>query len=740
MYLVAFISPYPHHLFIIIDNTIRALDSILKEMNGSSSNDLRLDSPPKQNPYHLSQAPEESFGVLGGHREQPRGNVVSISPRPSASLCFPETHSLDVQGFDPGDSYPSAGKLTNLDFVPTSEGPLLGSIHIRIASLRTSTADTQNRYSQAVNTSIPVTPGLGGSVRMWYSTGFFAEGETASQLLRYREMFAFLSRRHAESLASGSLDMAQNLIRRRQISIAAVRIIGHRTQSLYKSSVAHGYLARSSSEVSIWGLKPWREMAVAENISERRRKRAIERERIREKSVRRTWFYTKTDDETPPLRHLDIDSQYGLECDGSWSGVGLSLCSENVDYFDDRNTYISHSSIARRNSHSTLSSKFSKSDIGSEDSTGISSPDLGDYLPGGEGPSTDGAREQEASLDVSKDQDVPAGWKWLPRTEPEIQWHLPVYNDIKPNDFALTQNGEGIGSIQSRTSVAYGVIPTTTSTISYAGDSFLQVQTINEPSMIRNLRASSPGLRLTPQISPKSVSPFVSSGSGNETYESSIPTASDISASVSLDSPTSFDRTLPERRGKPPGTDSNSDSTVGASRARNHLRKMKTAFKSIPLTKIHFPWSSSDEESGAGAVGLSGVHTDSTDSSFATGSEQSWPPAGSIPPGYGLVPHPPPPREFQPYVESTTPETRIHSPHPRLTDKSLPHPGMRIDSIGTSVSGSSNWRGVSITRHRESDPDSKLSMEIILKKKEEKKPGFCGVMIRRRFVARLEFA
>lgn len=514
-------------------------------------------------------------------------------------------------------------------------------------------------------------------------------------------MFAFLSQRHAEALVSNSLDMAQDLIRRGRISVAAVRIIGHRTQSLYNNSVAHGCLARNSSEVSIWGWKPWREMAIAEKISERRRKRAaMERERIREKSVRRIRFYTKIDDETLSLRHLDMDSQHELDCDGSLGDVGLSLCSENVDYYDDRNTYISHSSIDRGNSNGTSSSKSSKSDLGSEGSTAISSPDLGDYmyLPGNGGPLTDGAREQETSSDVSNDQDVPVGWKWLPRTEPEIQWHLPVYDGI---NFTLPQND---GDIGSRTSVTYRVIPTA-STVDYARDSFPQVQTINEPSV-------SPGLKLTPQISPKSVSPYVSSGSGNETYESSIPTTSDISTSVSLDSPTSFDRILFERGRGPPGTDSNSDSTVGASRARNHLRKMKTAFKSIPLGKIHFPWSSSDEESGAGAVGLSGVQTDSTDSSFATGSEQSWPPANSIPPRYGLVPPPPPPREFMPYVESTTPETRIHSPHLGLIDKSPPHPGMRIDSIDTSVSGFSTWRGMSITRHRESDPLTRTEKEF----------------------------
>jgi hypothetical protein len=166
----------------------------VKEMNGSRSKDPRLDSPPTQNPHYFPEVAEEYFGVLGDHREQPRNNVVSISPRPSATLCFPETHSPDIQDFDTKDSYPPAGKLPDLDFIPMNEGPLLGSIHTRIAALRTSSADTQNRYSQAVNTSIPVEPDWGGSMKMcnknslWNSTGFFAEGETASQLLRYREV------------------------------------------------------------------------------------------------------------------------------------------------------------------------------------------------------------------------------------------------------------------------------------------------------------------------------------------------------------------------------------------------------------------------------------------------------------------------------------------------------------------------------------------------------------------------
>jgi hypothetical protein len=166
----------------------------VKEMNGSRSKDPRLDSPPTQNPHYFPEVAEEYFGVLGDHREQPRNNVVSISPRPSATLCFPETHSPDIQDFDTEDSYPPAGKLPDLDFIPTNEGSLLGSIHTRIAALRTSSADTQNRYSQAVNTSIPVEPDWGGSMKMciknslWNSTGFFAEGETASQLLRYREV------------------------------------------------------------------------------------------------------------------------------------------------------------------------------------------------------------------------------------------------------------------------------------------------------------------------------------------------------------------------------------------------------------------------------------------------------------------------------------------------------------------------------------------------------------------------
>lgn len=131
---------------------------LVKEMNGSSSKDLRLDSPPAQNPH-----------------------------------CFPETHSPDIHDFGTGDSYPSAGKLPNLDFTPTNEGSLLGSIHTRIAALRTSSADTQNRHSQAANTLVPAEPDWGGmrtstKNSLWNSTGFFAEGETASQLLRYREV------------------------------------------------------------------------------------------------------------------------------------------------------------------------------------------------------------------------------------------------------------------------------------------------------------------------------------------------------------------------------------------------------------------------------------------------------------------------------------------------------------------------------------------------------------------------
>lgn len=114
--------------------------------------------------------------------------------RSSTALSLPEAESpYEIEELETGGPYP-ARKLPNLNFAPTHEGSLLGSIRTRIASLRSTAADAQARYSQAINSSIPEDPVVNRNVRMtaanalWNSTAFFEEEEAVTQLLRYREV------------------------------------------------------------------------------------------------------------------------------------------------------------------------------------------------------------------------------------------------------------------------------------------------------------------------------------------------------------------------------------------------------------------------------------------------------------------------------------------------------------------------------------------------------------------------
>lgn len=149
-------------------------------MVGSSSDSYT--SNPTSNSSDSSDQPQESYNVVFGPL------------RPSTALSLPEAESPEIQYLDTGGPYP-ARRLPNFDFIPASEGSLLGSIHTRIAALRSSTNNTQTRYSQAINSSIPQDPTLNRNVRMtianalWNSTMFFAENEAAAQLLRYREVW-----------------------------------------------------------------------------------------------------------------------------------------------------------------------------------------------------------------------------------------------------------------------------------------------------------------------------------------------------------------------------------------------------------------------------------------------------------------------------------------------------------------------------------------------------------------------
>lgn len=119
---------------------------------------------------------------------------VSGPLRPSTALSLPEVESFnEIEELETGGPYP-ARKLPNLNFTPTHEGSLLGSIHTRIAALRSTAADAQARYSQAVNSTILQDPIINKNTRMtvanalWNSAAFFEEEEAAAQLLRYREV------------------------------------------------------------------------------------------------------------------------------------------------------------------------------------------------------------------------------------------------------------------------------------------------------------------------------------------------------------------------------------------------------------------------------------------------------------------------------------------------------------------------------------------------------------------------
>lgn len=141
----------------------------------------------------LNSASNSSSSAADAPHEEHYGDV-SGPLRCSTALSLPEAESPDeIEELEAGDSYP-ARRLPNLDFAPTYEGSLLGSINTRIAAIRSTAADAQARYSRAINSSIPQHPATNRNVRitvanaLWNSTEFFEEEEAAIQLLRYREV------------------------------------------------------------------------------------------------------------------------------------------------------------------------------------------------------------------------------------------------------------------------------------------------------------------------------------------------------------------------------------------------------------------------------------------------------------------------------------------------------------------------------------------------------------------------
>lgn len=154
-------------------------------MVGSSFNQTQDSNSPSSSPYYARAPHAEHYSDVSGPL------------RCSTALSLPEAEPSDeideIEELETGGLYP-ARKLPNLDFAPTHEGSLLGSINTRIDALHSTATNAQARYSRAINSSIPQDPAINRNLRMtvantlWNSTQFFEEEEAAIQLLRYREV------------------------------------------------------------------------------------------------------------------------------------------------------------------------------------------------------------------------------------------------------------------------------------------------------------------------------------------------------------------------------------------------------------------------------------------------------------------------------------------------------------------------------------------------------------------------
>jgi hypothetical protein len=97
-------------------------------------------------------------------------------------------------------------------------------------------------------------------------------------------MFSYLARLYDNALKQLDAFKTEQIIRRGQAILAAVRLLAKQPHQLH--SPAHGTDARNLSRVTVLGWKPYREIALAERVSERRRIRAMEaRARAREQHI-----------------------------------------------------------------------------------------------------------------------------------------------------------------------------------------------------------------------------------------------------------------------------------------------------------------------------------------------------------------------------------------------------------------------------------------------------------------------
>lgn len=522
------------------------------------------------------------------------------------------------------------------------------------------------------------------------------------------QMFIYLSQRHAESLASSSLYKAQHLVRRGQISVAAIRLTNGRSQSNANHSIAQGHHARHSSEVSIWGWKPWREIALAEKVCERRRQK-VEREREREREKRREAV----------LRERKVGSlgdhentNSGSEEEGYEDTSPLKDPRMKIQTWcrTPRKTATGRIRLVEKVHH--LGGGSTKQNT-NDDPIGTPSP--GRIIPSNARPSTDGANScggltPTSDVGIFEDLGPPC---WPRPTKHEIIWRIPVYNISSPSLAIPPPGGE------TRLTMP------TIATASNGKDMVQRIHTINEPSGMGYISSSSSGLGpvISPQVSPKTqVSPNVPSGNDTSTMstdEASFVLPPETIASLSQQSSISFPYVF-ERRKKTAAepNDSSSDSTIGVSRSRDQFHKVKIMLKSFSLKAVHFPWSSSSEEE---------TQISANSSNDPSSSEQSWPLNGNIPPNYGLVPPPTQQKHhvYPEYFDKPTPQTRIHSPHiyppqskiarkkvPVSNFRSPPHPGTKmipnIRSPSTTTEGSER---IPTIRHREGDQLTRTEKE-----------------------------
>ncbi|KAF8537413.1 hypothetical protein BDD12DRAFT_887731 [Trichophaea hybrida] len=232
-----------------------------------------MDSPaPTLSSASSSSSPSFSTASSGRHRKYPKSAYPVVLP-PISPEDLDDTPNSHQQLLWPTERLPYYG----------DSGKFLGTMGIRMKCrpIFPSSHRTQRRYAQAILSSMPVdgrdpgwADGINGAAGGLWETGgnMFPEEKVSIQLRQYSEMFSYLSRLYEN--AQGMPKRAEQIVRRGAEILAAVRLLAGQPQHYH--SPAGGTEARNPSQVSVWGWKPYREIALAERVNERRRLRAAE--------------------------------------------------------------------------------------------------------------------------------------------------------------------------------------------------------------------------------------------------------------------------------------------------------------------------------------------------------------------------------------------------------------------------------------------------------------------------------